>query len=67
MAQRYQVFDATLSLAAGAQMLAGRIEGPRLRSAGGFDAALDGERLRVGQPGDLPAALAGAEFERCAG
>jgi SAM-dependent methyltransferase len=67
MAQRYQVFDAALSLGAGAQMLAGRIEGQRLRSAGGFEATLNGERLRIGQPGDLPAALADAEFERCAG
>ena len=67
LAQRHQVFDATLSLGSVAQLLAGHIEGPRLRAAGGFEAMLEGGRLRVTQPGDAPAALAGAEFERCAG
>ena len=65
LAQKHQVFDATLSLGTGAQLLAGRIEGPRLRAVGGFDAALEGGRLRITQPGDAPAALAGAELERC--
>jgi SAM-dependent methyltransferase len=64
--QRHQVFDATLSLGPSTQLLAGRIEGPRLRAAGGFDAVLDGQRLRITQTGGAPAALAGAEFERCA-
>ncbi len=64
--QRHQVFDATLSLGPGTQLLAGRIEGPRLRAAGGFDAVLDGPRLRITQTGGAPATLAGAEFERCA-
>jgi len=67
LAQKHQIFDATLSLGHGAQLLAGRIEGLRLRAAGGFDALLEGARLRITQPGDAPAALAGAEFERCAG
>lgn len=65
LAQKHQVFDATLSLGSGAQLLAGRIEGPRLRAAGGFDAALDAGRLRITHSGDAPAALAGAELERC--
>lgn len=63
--QNYQVFDATLSAGTRSQLLAGRIEGPWLRAAGGFDARVDGARLRVTQPGDAPAAMAGAVFERC--
>ena len=59
LVQSYQVFDATLAVGGAAQLLAGRIDGPRLRSAGGFEAALDGARLRVTQAGDAPAALAG--------
>ncbi len=66
LAQKHQLFDATLSLGTHAQLLAGRIEGTRLRAAGGFEAALEGGRLRITQPGDAPAALASAEFERCA-
>lgn len=65
LAQKHQLFEATLSLGGSAQLLAGRIEGARLRAAGGFDAVLDGGRLRITQPGDAPAALAGAELERC--
>ena len=65
--QQHQLFDATLSLGSGAQLLAGRIEGPRLRAAGGFDAVLEAGRLRVTNGGDAPAGLAGAELERCAG
>jgi len=67
LTQAYQVFDATLSVGSSAQLLAGRIDGARLRSVGGFEAAVDGARLRVTQSGDAPAALQGAEFERCAG
>ena len=67
LAQSYQVFDATLSVGSTAQLLAGRIDGARLRSVGGFEAAVDGARLRVTQSGDAPPALQGAEFERCAG
>ena len=67
LVQRHQLFDATLKLGSGAQLLAGRIEGLRLRAAGGFDALLEGGRLRVTQAGDAPAMLAGAAFERCAG
>ena len=66
LTQQHQLFDATLSSGSGAQLLAGRIEGPRLRAAGGFEAVLDGGRLRITQLGDAPAALAGAELERCA-
>jgi SAM-dependent methyltransferase len=66
LAQKHQVFDATLSLDRSAQLLAGRIEGQRLRGADGFDAVLEGGRLRITQTGDAPAALAGAELERCA-
>ena len=65
LAQKHQLFDATLSLGSGTQLLAGRIEGLRLRAAGGFDATLEGGRLRITQAGDAPAALAGAELERC--
>ena len=67
LAQRYQVFDATLSVGSTARLLAGRIDGTRLRGVGGFDAAVDGARLRVTQSGDAPPALQGAVFERCAG
>jgi SAM-dependent methyltransferase len=66
VAQNYQTFDATLALGDEAQLLAGRIDGPRLRAAGGFDALLEGGRLRVTRPGDAPPAVAGVEFERCA-
>jgi len=65
LAQKHQLFDATLSLGRGAQLLAGRIEGARLRAAGGFDAVLEGGRLRIPHSGDTPAVLAGAELERC--
>ena len=67
LAQKYQVFDATLSAGSVAQLLAGRIDGARLRGVGGFEAAVDGARLRVTHSGDAPPALPGAEFERCAG
>jgi SAM-dependent methyltransferase len=66
LTQRHQVFDATLSAGSTAQLLAGRIDGARLRGAGGFEAAVDGARLRITQTGEAPAALLGAEFERCA-
>jgi len=66
MAQKYQIFYATLLVGNVGQLLAGRIDGPRLRSVGGFEAAVDGERLRVTQSGDAPPALKGAGFERCA-
>jgi SAM-dependent methyltransferase len=65
LAQRHQVFDATLSMGAGAGLLAGRVDGTRLRGAGGFEAMVDGARLRVTQAGDASPALLGAEFERC--
>ncbi len=65
LAQHYQVFEATLSAGRTAQLLAGRIDGARLRSAGGFEADVDGARLRVTQSGDAPPRLKGAEFERC--
>jgi SAM-dependent methyltransferase len=67
LAQKHQVFDATLSARSTAQLLAGRIDGPRLRSAGGFEATVRGTQLRITQAGDAPLALVGAEFERCAG
>jgi hypothetical protein len=65
--QKHQVFDATLSAGSTAQLLVGRIDGPRLRSAGGFEATMRGAQLRITQAGDAPLALVGAEFERCAG
>ena len=65
--QRYQLFDATLSVGDSRWLLAGRIHGPALQAAGGFDAYSDGQRLQVRAAGPAPAALAGAEFERCAG
>jgi SAM-dependent methyltransferase len=67
LAQRYQVIEGTLAAGAEAQLLAGRIDGPVLRAAGGFEARLDGPRLRVQQAGAMPGAAAGAAFERCAG
>ena len=66
LAQKHQVFDAMLLAGRSAQLLAGRIEGQWLRGAGGFDAVLEDGRLRIKQPGDAPASLAGAELERCA-
>ena len=65
--QQFQIFDATLSVGNASLLLNGRIEGPRLQAAGGFDALSDGSRLRVRAAGSGPAALTGAEFERCAG
>ena len=65
--QRFQLFDATLSVGDGRLLLAGRIHGQSLQAAGGFEAGSDGARLRVRATGAAPAALAGAEFERCAG
>jgi SAM-dependent methyltransferase len=67
LAQKFQVFEASLSADGTTQLLAGRIDGVRLRSAGGFEAAFDDARLRVTNTGDAPPALQGAEFERCAG
>jgi SAM-dependent methyltransferase len=64
--QRFQLFDATLSVGDGSQLLSGRIDGQRLQALGGFDARSDGQRLRVHAAGSGPAALSGAEFERCA-
>ena len=66
LTQRYQLFDATLWLGTQSQLLAGQIDGRRLRAAGGFTAALDADRLRITQAGDAPASWAGALFERCA-
>ena len=51
----------------GSLLLSGRIHGQLLQAAGGFEAGSDGNRLRVLAAGTTPAALAGAEFERCAG
>ena len=65
--QRFQLFDATLSVGDGSLLLSGRIHGQLLQAAGGFEAGSDGNRLRVLAAGTTPAALAGAEFERCAG
>ena len=65
LAQHFQIFDATLSLANTAQLLAGRIDGVRLLGADGFQASVDGPRLRIGQSGNLPPGLVGALFERC--
>jgi len=67
LTQRYQVFEATLSTGEEARLLAGRIEGERLRAAGGLEAVLQDGRLRITQAGDVPARLLGAAFERCAG
>ncbi len=65
--QRFQLFDATLSVGDSSLLLAGRIQGHRLQAAGGFEAGGSGSRLQVRATGTAPAALAGAEFERCAG
>jgi SAM-dependent methyltransferase len=67
LAQRYQVFDATLAAGNVAQLLAGRIDGTRLLGAGGFQATVDGAHLRISHSGDTPSSLGGAVFERCAG
>jgi len=67
LAQRYQVFDATLSAGNVAQLLAGRIDGPRLHGAGGFQATVDGPQLHITHGGNIPVSLGGAVFERCAG
>jgi SAM-dependent methyltransferase len=66
LAQRHQIFDATLSLGNAARLLAGRIDGTRLLGAGGFEARVEGARLRITNSGNAAPALAGAEFERCA-
>lgn len=65
--QQFQLFDATLSRGGASLLLAGRIEGVRLRAGGGFEAVAEGSRLRVHSAGPTPAAWVGAEFERCAG
>jgi len=65
LAQRHQIFDATLSLGDSARLLVGRIHGTRLLGAGGFEASVEGERLRITQGGDAPPGLSGAEFDRC--
>ncbi len=67
LAQRYQLFDATLSIGGTTQLLAGRIDGARLLGVGGFEAAVDAASLRVTHSGDTPPALQGAAFDRCAG
>jgi SAM-dependent methyltransferase len=67
LAQRFQTFDSTLSQGRATHSMAGRITGPRLQAKGGFDAAVDGSRLRVSYAGAWPPALQGADFERCAG
>jgi SAM-dependent methyltransferase len=67
LAQRHQLFDATLSVGTTARLLAGRIDGTRLLGAGGFEARIDGARLHVTRSGETAPTLAGAEFERCAG
>lgn len=63
--QQFQLFDATLSTSGASLLLAGRIDGPRLQAVGGFEASSDGSRVRIRATGTAPAALAGAEFERC--
>jgi hypothetical protein len=65
LAQNFQIFDATLSLGSTAQLMAGRIDGMRLLGAGGFQASIEGPRLRIVQSGDAPPGLGGAVFERC--
>lgn len=67
VAQRHQLFDATLALGAAEQLLAGRIDGVRLGAVGGFGAVLEGARLRITQAGAAPETVAGAAFERCRG
>jgi SAM-dependent methyltransferase len=68
LAQRFQTFDSTLAAAGATHSMAGRINGARLQAKGGFDAVVEGEgsRLRVSHAGAWPAALQGADFERCA-
>lgn len=67
LAQKYQIFDATLSIGDKAQLLAGRIDGSLLHGAGGFEASVDAARLRITRSGNAPPGLAGADFEACAG
>ncbi|MGL6112317.1 MAG: SAM-dependent methyltransferase [Rubrivivax sp.] len=67
LAQKYQDFTGTLSVGGRSHELSGRIDAARLRAANGFEAAADGARLQISQAGSLPAALRGADFERCAG
>ena len=56
--QKFQVFEASLSADGTTQLLAGRIDGVRLRSAGGFEAAVDGARLRDHEAGRRPSGAA---------
>lgn len=65
LAQRHQIFDATLSAGDLVQLLAGSIDGPQLHGARGFQATVDGPRLRITHSGDIPSSLSGAVFERC--
>jgi len=67
LAQRFQDFVGTHALGGNSQELAGHIDGARLQAANDFEATLDGTRLHIGKRGALPAALQGAEFERCVG
>jgi Methyltransferase domain len=66
LAQRFQDFAGTLALGGNSQEFAGRIDGARLQAANDFESTLDGARLHIGKRGALPAALQGADFERCA-
>jgi SAM-dependent methyltransferase len=66
LAQRFQDFVGTFTVDGNSQELAGRIDGALLRAASNFEAAVDGARLHIDQPGALPAVLQGADFERCA-
>lgn len=65
LAQNFQLFDATLSVGNTAQLLAGRIDGTRLLGAGGFQASIEGPRLRITHGGEAPPGLGNAVFERC--
>ena len=65
LSQNFQVFDATLSAGDSSRLLAGRIDGTRLSAAGGFEASVEGSRLRISRAGDAPIGLVGAVFERC--
>jgi hypothetical protein len=67
VAHMYQVFDAALSVGSAGQLPARRINRPRLRNAGGFEAAVDDEGWRVTHGGDATMALKGARSERRAG
>lgn len=67
LAQRFQHFVGTLALGGSSQELAGRIDGLRLQTANGFEAAVSGARLHIGRHGALPAALRGDDFERGVG